>query len=188
MGIVSNSLQTQRGIAYGTGFLGSGGGRTYFGPFAIPWQINANSSMLRANSFPSGYGIRGYFEALKAGGIGCKSFGSASVEIVSRGDANISASSSGVSVVVINGVKGYLFGVTVNGFAYSSVVAAGMARIACDIQIGAIPSAQDIADAVWQRAASAFTAPGTMAQEVKQARSSADQSLKTGQFIALKDS
>ena len=187
MAIISNSLQAQKGILMGTGFRNSGGGRGYFNAHAFPWQVNANPQFNRTTSFPSGYNIRGWLEALKAGGIAGYSRGQAQVvgSMQATGDVNPTVS-QGVATVVINVLRGVLIGGTATGSCTISGYVASVGAVRSNLLIGASPNAIDIADAVWSRLANVYTDSNSMAGQVKTAASESRKSLKTGQFLALK--
>lgn len=186
MAIVSSSLQTQKGIIFGSGFLNSGGGRGYFSQFAVPWQL---CTMLDADtraSFPYGMGIRGYFEALETGGIRAISRNNATVTATVIAEASLSAVATGNCSISVSVWQGIQISATATGNCIVSAQALGAANIQARLVIGASPSTIDIADAVWGRLSSAYTTSGNMAYELKRAKEQAEQSLKTGQFLALK--
>ena len=171
----------------GTGFLNSGGGRGYFNAHAFRWQVNANSEFNRTTSFPSGYNIRGWLEALKAGGIAGYSRGTSEAVGLVGGDGQLSPQTSqGVATVVVNVLRGVLIGGTATGSCVISGLVASVGQVRSDLLIGASPSAIDIADAVWSRLANVYTDSSSMAGQVKTAAFESRKALKTGQFLALK--
>lgn len=184
--IISNSLQAQRGLTFGAGFLNSGGGRGYFGQFAVPWQLNTMASADSRASFPYGYGIRGYFEALDTGGIGAITRAAAAAAVSINAVGIVSLAAAGTSTVIVSVWQGIVIGGAATGNCTVTVSMSGISYIEAHCVIGASPSTIDIADAVWGRLASAYNESGTMAYELKRARDQADKSLKTGQFLALK--
>jgi hypothetical protein len=111
---------------------------------------------------------------------------------------SISVSGTGTAYL-LRPYRGYGAALDVSGDSFAVITAHRALRAKLAVSVGAVPSAEDIAQAVWNGLASKFNAPNTMGNKVNAAGSGgvdldalaeavwdAPSSLTVGKFLGLK--
>lgn len=132
---------------------------------ALTW----NTAIREYTSYPSGLYQSAFCMPLKYGGIACRLSGNGSVSSGISATASMSSNlygSSAVTSSIAGGVN-----LISNPTGAAQVVASPSAKgwITCKIQIGANPTAFDVAQAVWGAVASMYNITGTMGASVNAA-------------------
>jgi hypothetical protein len=175
-------------------------------PLGFPGKDFARNPVSNARNFnnggfvsvPVGYYHNALIMPLKIGGIACtiKTGGALTVtEII--GVADLASTMNGSSALYADGAMGRNLECTIegNGGLTASIEAKGL--ISCVIQIGANPSAFDIAQAVLNALAAQYNIPGTIGAAIQSSSSGGGsltteehdklmRSLTKSEFLALK--
>lgn len=125
-------------------------------------------------SFPVGYHQSAIVLPMKVGGIACYLRGSGGVAASVAGVASLTCNLSGAGSLTATGAKGrnLICSMAGTGTLTSGIQAKGWIR--CSIQIGAQPSAFDIAQAVLNATASQYNIPGTIGNKINSASAAGD--------------
>lgn len=148
-----------------------------------PWLgLNKSYALDDKSSYPDGYrGGVAISMAKSDGGMACRildNLGSFISDITATGNLESDTTGEG-NVTNSNLAGGINISVTVNGDGTITVAdMRGKARVSCTISIGAQPTAEDIAQAVWNFAVAGNTAPGNTAEYLKK-------TLKRDEFLGL---
>lgn len=148
-----------------------------------PWFSLTNGTGLdRKTSVPDGYRVGvAIYPARSDGGMACRiidSIGGFTSTIRASGNLTSSLEGSGATGTVnLAGGVNLLSSITGSGV-LSSLDMRGKARLSCTISIGASPSAEDIAQAVWNFQVQGNTAPGNTAEYIKK-------TLKRDEYLGL---
>lgn len=125
-------------------------------------------------SFPVGYHQSAIVLPMKVGGIACYMIGTSSLQGAVTGAASLTCNMSGAGSLTATGAKGrnLICSMAGTGTLTSGIQAKGWIR--CSIQIGAQPSAFDIAQAVLNATASQYNIPGTIGNKINSASAAGD--------------
>jgi len=174
MAIYSNSLHYQR-AKFGSGLSNIGGSNPYFNKHSAFIQYHANTMVHPTTSYPAGYRLgTAIYMPLIDGGMAGKATGTADTNASIRGDGymvgtltiSITTSASGDLLANINGTA--TITITTSG------TITGRGFIGGTTNIGAQPSADDIAQAVWMSVAASLNVAGTMGAKLNGAASAGD--------------
>lgn len=140
-----------------------------FATNTLTWENNggANNSRERV-SFPSGLSTSAFYMPLKDGGMRVTILGGGNLAANIQGPANLSAVLVGGGSLVpptLFRARSMSALLTGSGNLVAPQISA-IANMRCVIRIGAYPSAQDNADAVWSRLAANVNQTGTMGKVV----------------------
>jgi len=147
-----------------------------------PWFSLTNGTGLdEKTSVPDGYRVGvAIYPARSDGGMACRLTASGSFisDITATGNLRGSIDGMGsTGTVNLAGGVNLLSSITGSGV-LSSLDMRGKARLSCTISIGASPSAEDIAQAVWNFQVQGNTAPGNTAEYIKK-------TLKRDEYLGL---
>lgn len=175
--LVSVRCKFLGGSSTGNGLITSQ--RTAFSPW---FGLTLGTGVTSRSSVPDGYRVgTAIYPARVDGGMACRISGNLS-SIVSNITAlgNLDSTLTGLgqtgTVKLAGGVN---ISSNVSGLgSLSSLDMRGKARLSCTISIGAQPTAEDIAQAVWNFTVAGNTAPGNTAEYLKK-------TLKRDEFLGL---
>ena len=147
-----------------------------------PWFSLTNGTGLDSKtSVPDGYRLgTAIYPARSDGGMACRitGFGDFTSSISATGNMESSLDGLGATGTVnLAGGVNLLSSITGSG-TISSLDMRGKARLSCTISIGAQPSAEDIAQAVWNFQVQGNTSPGNTAEYIKK-------TLKRDEYLGL---
>lgn len=212
MGLVANGIYGYR-VSSGATALGSLPiNRKNFATNALTWQNRGGSTYDREKvSYPSGYFAQSFHMALKDGGLSAVNMGTSTLTadtslagFLADITANLVGAGTVSSASLAQGIN--LLATIYGAGTITSPTMLAKAWMEAIIQIGAQPTAFDIAQAVWGSVASQNNTSGTMGQKLNGAGSAGDpwttdlsayntagtagkklkDSLTTGKFLGLK--
>lgn len=131
------------------------------------WSLSNRSAFGNTSSKPIGYYELGLILPFVYGGIGStyKTFGESSTSGEIQANGLLNGSSEGISSTDANVSEGVnRTGLAEGNSTVSTPILSGIGSILGIINIGARPSAEDIAQAVWGATASLLNAPGTFGE------------------------
>lgn len=175
--LVSVRCRFLGGSATGHGLQASQ--RTAFSPW---FNLTIGTALDSKSSVPDGYRVgTAIYPARVDGGMACRITGNLA-DIVSDITAlgNLDSNLTGLGETgTVNLAGGVNISSNVSGLgSLSSLDMRGKARLSCTISIGAQPTAEDIAQAVWNFTVAGNTAPGNTAEYLKK-------TLKRDEFLGL---
>lgn len=147
--------------AFARGMFGLFNNRAMFGPIT---------------SVPQGYnGVAGLRITFAVGGnISARFIGEASLIAVMAGQGNMDASMGGEFDLVAAGNVGLNGYASFDGEFDMAAAASGVGSMSANMDLIARPSANDIAQEVWNAQAAAFAAAGTLGKKLSDAKAAAD--------------
>lgn len=176
MGLLLNGIYGYRVVSNAT-LLGSQPiNRRNFASNVLTWTNTGDADARERKSFPSGYSTSSFYLPLKAGGIRCTLVGSGGISADIEAIASMTASLAGSGAITpptLYEAKSMDVTITGGGSVTNAEMRA-IANITCTIRIGANPSADDIAQAIWGSIATQFNEGGTMGQKLNGAGSAGD--------------
>ncbi len=167
MGLIRNGIYGYRLLAP-VGFLGSLPQKAKnFAQNALTWQ----TSMREYTSAPYGLYSSAFIMPIKYGAVACRMTGTAAMDSSISAVASISADVTGTASLAGSIAGGVNLSCNPQGSAQVVASASAKGWITCKIQIGANPTAFDVAQAVWGAVATMYNIPGTMGNKLNTASS-----------------
>lgn len=172
MGLVANGIYGYKVFSGATALGSLPKNKKNFATNASTWQNTGGNAASRGRvSYPSGLSKSAFYLPLKDGGM--------AVTIVSRGTlspsieaiANMTATLAGggsITPPTLYDTKTMNVTITGGGNITNASIGA-IANMTCTIRIGANPSADDIAQAIWGAVSTQFNEAGTMGEAVNNA-------------------
>lgn len=159
MGLIRNGIY---GIpVIGVGFLGSLPVKPRnFAQNALTW----NTAIREYTSFPNGRFQTSFILPLKYGGLSCTMLGTASLAGVVSAVGVLTTTVNGSSALGASISGGVNLDVDLTGEGTVTATLQAKGWVTCRIQIGANPTAFDVAQAVWGAVSAQYNVPGTMGE------------------------
>lgn len=166
MGLINNAYPI--GLSFGSASGRYGNKQSYPLKSNISIQFATAPNSDDSSSFPAGHRVvNSAFYPIKDGGLAAILSGVSAQAVSITGIGNLIANLNGIGSQVVLVNDGRYITASLSGAGVQIVALDGYGNLICEINIGAQPSAFDIAQAVWSLSNTAFNTPDTFGKSAK---------------------